>query len=106
MYLLNVKPEGKKLDTSDYQILKMNHPSFILECTTRAPSSSEKEKKFASQIKQLLRHTAEAELQPAHRAVHSRLCNCHKMCHNQMQRNQMLDPNWMMQYVIKYKGCR
>ena len=50
MYLLNVKP--KKVDTSDYQILKMNHPSFILECTTRAPSSGEKANKFASQIKQ------------------------------------------------------
>ena len=50
MYLLNVKPE--KVDTSDYQILKMNHPSFILECTTRAPSSGEKANKFASHIKQ------------------------------------------------------
>ena len=50
MYLLNVKP--KKVDTSDYQILKMNHPSFILECTTRTPSSGEKANKFASQIKQ------------------------------------------------------
>ena len=51
MYLLNVKP--KKLDTSDYQILKTKHPSFVLECTTRTPSSGEKEKKFASHILQL-----------------------------------------------------
>ena len=90
MYLLNVKP--KKVDTSDYQILKMTHPSSILECTTRAPSISEREKKFASQIKQLLWHTDEAELQPVHRAVHSRLCKCHQICPMQMQRNQMLDP--------------
>ena len=34
-------------------MLKMNHPSVILECTTRAASCGEKEKKFASQIKQL-----------------------------------------------------
>ena len=48
MYLLNDKP--KMLDTSDYQILKMNNPSFTLECTTRAPSSGEKENEFASQL--------------------------------------------------------
>ena len=39
-------------------------------------------------------------------AVHSCLCNCLQMCRMQMQRNQMLDPKWMMQYVIKHKGCR
>ena len=72
MYLLNVKP--KKVDTSDYQILKMTHPSSILECTTRAPSIGERETKFASQIKQLLWHTVEAELQPVHRAVHTMHC--------------------------------
>ena len=80
MYLLNFEP--KKLDTSDYQILKMTHPSSKLEYTTRAPSIGEREKKFASQIKQLLWHTVESELQPVHRAVHlhSRLCKCHKIC--------------------------
>ena len=48
MYLLNFKP--KKLDTSDYQILKMNHPSFTLEWTTKAPSSGEKEKHFPHRL--------------------------------------------------------
>ena len=96
MYILNVKL--KKLGTSDYQIPKMNHPSFILECTTRAPSSGEKANKFASQIKQFFLW---------HLLWHS-IWHCWKWGNHkiQMQSNQMLDPKWMMQYVIKHKGCR
>ena len=42
-----------------------------------------------------------------HRLWHS-IWHCWKWGNHkiQMQSNQMLDPKWMMQYVIKYKGCR
>ena len=78
MYLLEYKPE--KVHASDEKSLKMNHATFALDSAATTPSSGKKTRwsdlaklYFAMQKVSHNTHTVKAELQPAQRAVHSRL---------------------------------